>query len=166
MILLSYLLFAVQRLWLETALIAASAPVQAPLLESPSFAPDGGASSSQPVAATFACPISGARIDNRPGVRVPLQPLQQGWPCSAQNVAAGAGPVAGGVGLAGGAGSGSFLVPATPTSSHHRFNCFSTPTSRNSAPSATATLTQVKIYCLEYLYVEWFPHYLQYPALC
>jgi hypothetical protein len=87
-------------------------------------------------------------IDNRPGVRVPLQPLQQGWPCqcSAQNVAAGAGPVAGGVGLAGGAGSCSFLVPATPTStsSHHRFNCFSTPTSRNAAHSATATLTQVK----------------------
>jgi hypothetical protein len=29
MILLSYLLFAVQRLWLETALITASAPVRA-----------------------------------------------------------------------------------------------------------------------------------------
>ena len=97
---------------------------------------------------------------------------QQGWPCqcSAQNVAAGAGPVAGGVGLAGGAGSGSFLVPATPTStsSHHRFNCFSTPTSRNAAHSAIATLTQVKHIVWHIFMSNGFPiiYNTQLPSLC
>ena len=169
MILLSYLLFAVQRLWLETALIAASAPVRAGAFTRVSLIrtrrrrivvaarrgdvcvsdhrrenrqPPRRQSSIAATAAGLAMPVLGAECSR--GCR---SCGGWRWPCGWSGIRQLSRPC------------DSYWYKLAPSiqlllDSHEQ---------ERSTLGHSHTDTG-EIYCLAYLCVEWFPHYLQYPA--